>query len=315
MKEIIKKLPLPISGLMLGLAALGNLLVSYGQVYRNICAFLSSIILILLLLKIGLFPQVFKKDLENVVVESVFPTFSMSIMLLSVLIKPVNDNLALIAWSTGIVIHILLMLNFTRKHVLSFNIKKVFPSWFIVYVGIAVGGITGPAFGKESIGQVLFYFALASLLVLLVVVFRRLYIVKEIPDPAIPCFGIITAPAALCLAAYMNSFTEKNIYMVYFLLILSQALYLLVLINLPRLLKLNFSPAFSSFTFPLVISGISLKLTNGYLIKAGRGIDFLNYLVKFEELLALVLVVYVLASYIRFIISSHKKLKPVESSN
>lgn len=56
MKRIVKQLPVPIVGLMLALAATGNLVLSYGNIYRNIFGILSAIILILMLLKIIIYP-------------------------------------------------------------------------------------------------------------------------------------------------------------------------------------------------------------------------------------------------------------------
>ncbi len=101
----------------------------------------------------------------------------------------------------------------------------------------------------------------------------------------------------------MNSFQNKNMFIVWLLLTLSQLTLLYVLLQLPKLLKLPFYPSYSAFTFPLVISGISLKLTNGFLINAGKEISFLKYLVKFEELLAVIIVLYVLIRYIGFLFS------------
>lgn len=312
MKTFLKKLPLPITGLMLGLAALGNLLVSYGQILRNTLGALSALILLLVVLKIFTQPGSVKKALENVVVFSVFPTLSMAIMLLAVYLKPVSSRLALIMWIAGIVIHLGLMLSFTYVHIFDFSIKKVFPSWFIVYVGLVVGSITAPAFDQLAFGQLLFYFGGLSLLILLPVVARRVFILGEIPEAALPTLAIFTAPASLCLAGYISSFPEKRFYMVILLLVLSQGLYLYVLTQLPRLLKLKFSPAFSAFTFPLVITAISLKLTHGFQLNSGRPLPFLGYLVKFEELLATLVVVYVFFSYAYFLVV--KPAVPKETS-
>jgi len=187
------------------------------------------------------------------------------------------------------------------KHVLKFNIKKVFPSWFIVYVGIVVGAVTGPAFGMNELGKILFWFGLISYFILVPIVCNRVFKVKEIPEAALPTLVIFSAPASLCLAGYMSSFQDKNLFLVYLLLSLSQLIYLLVLIKLPSLLRLKFYPSYSAFTFPLVITGISLKLTNAFLINAGRPIAIFKYLIKFEEFVAVAMVLYVLIRYISFL--------------
>lgn len=126
MKEIIKRLPIPIVGLMLALAATGNLVLSYGEKYRNIFGIFSAIILILVLMKIIMFPKGVSESLDNPVVASVFPTLSMGIMLLSTYLKPFASSLAFGMWIIGLVLHIVLIIYFTKKYIFNFNIKKFF---------------------------------------------------------------------------------------------------------------------------------------------------------------------------------------------
>ncbi|NLY76893.1 MAG: TDT family transporter [Tissierellia bacterium] len=306
MGGIIKKLPIPIVGLMLGLAATGNLVLSYGDTYRNIFGCLSAILLLLVLIKIVMYPKEVKESLDNPVVASVFPTLSMGIMLLATYLKPYAGALAFGMWIIGLILHILLMIIFSKNYLVNFNIKKVFPSWFIVYVGIAVSSITSPAFNMTGVGQIAFWFGFISYLVLFPIVLYRVLKVKNIPEPALPTIVIFSAPASLCLTGYMNAFQEKNMAIVYLLLALSQATYIYILLTLPKLLKLKFYPSYSAFTFPLVISGIALKVTNGFLINAGHTIELLKYLVKLEEVVAVVMVLYVLFRYIGFLFSKEK---------
>ncbi|WP_025640611.1 TDT family transporter [Schnuerera ultunensis] len=309
MKEIVKKLPLPAVALMLALAATGNLVLSYGNIYRNVFGVLAAILLVLILIKIIKYPKKVVQDLNNPVVASVFPALSMGIMLIATYIKPFMPSLAFSIWVIGLVLHIILILYFTGKHVFNFNIKKVFPSWYIVYVGIVVGSVTAPAFEMGNIGRILFWFGFISYLILLPIVLYRVVRVKEIPEPALPTIVILAAPASLCLAGYMNSFQDKNMFIVWLLLVLSQFTLLCVLLQLPKLLKLPFYPSYSAFTFPLVISGISIKLTNGFLINAGKELFILKYIVKFEEVLAVIMVLYVLLRYIGFLFSKTETAK------
>lgn len=302
MKGIVKKLPLPIVGLMLALAATGNLVLSYGEVYRNIFGILSAIILVLVLVKISIYPKEVAKDLENPVVASVLPTLSMGIMILATYVKPFAPSLGFSMWIVGLILHAVLMIYFTKSYVLNFNIKKVFPSWFIVYVGIVVGSVTAPVFNMIKVGQVLFWFGLASYFILLPVILKRTFKLKEIPEPALPTIVILSAPVSLCLAGYINSFPEKNMYLLWILVGLSQLTLLYILTQLPRLFKLKFYPSYSAFTFPIVISALSLKLTNGFLTKIEKPVAILKYLVKFEEILAIGVVLYVLFRYISFLL-------------
>lgn len=301
MDSIIKKMPLPITGLMLGLAALGNLVQSYSNNLRVFFGIISGLILLLVIMKIFTLKKGVAEALENPVIASVFPTLSMAIILLAVYLKPISFTMAIILWFFGITLHIILVVWFTRKFVLNFNIKKVFPSWFIVYVGIVVASVTSGAFDMQWLGKILFYLGFISYLVLLPLVVKRILIIKEIPEAALPTLAILSAPASLCLAGYMNSFADKQMFMIYFLLFISQATYIVVLTMLPRLLKLKFYPSYSGFTFPLVISAISLKLTNGFLMNTENPISFLSILVRIEEVIAFAMVAYVLFRYIYFI--------------
>ena len=306
MNEFLKKYPVPIVGLMLGLAATGNIVQSYGEVYRNIFGIISAILLILMVVKIIKYPKGVAETLDNPVVASVFPTLSMTIMLLSTYLKPYSGQLAYIMWLIGISIHFILILWFTKKFLLSFKIKQVFPSWFIVYVGIVVVSVTAPAFSMQNIGQVSFWFGFVTYLILLPIVIYRVLKVKEMPEPTLPTLAIFAAPASLLLAGYINSFKAKNMTIVWFLMALSIIMYIAVIIKMFKLLRLKFYPSYSAFTFPLIISGIAMKLTNGFLNKSGQGIQSLQYLIKFQEVIGVVIVVYVLARYIQFLIPEKK---------
>lgn len=303
MKNLLKKLPLPITGLMLGFAALGNLIQSRSEGLRSVFGIISLIIFVLVVLKIFMFPKGVKEAMENPVVASVFPTFSMSMMLYATYFKPYSQGLANIFWFGGVILHIILMIWFTGKFVTggNYNIKKVFPSWFIPYVGIAVASVSAGAVGMQSMGRIIFGFALAAFVVLLPIILKRVFVVKEMPEATLAAIGIIAAPASLCLAGYMNSFETKSTALVYVLLLVSQILYLGVILYLPKILKLPFYPSYSGYSFPLVISGLALKLSNGFLANSGSPISFLPTLVAIEEIIAVLACLYILVRYMGFL--------------
>lgn len=309
--ETVKKVPLPMAGLILGLAALGNLVQSYSGVLRSVLGIISVLLLILLLAKIFSYHQQVKEELTNPVVASVFPTLSMAIMVLSTYLKAFSPSAALVTWVIGMVLHAALIIWFTKQFVLNFNIKKVFPSWYIVFVGIVVGSVTANAHGMEPIGQAAFWFGFISYLILICLVLYRIIKVKEMPEPTLPTLTILAAPGSLCLAGYMSSFPEKSMGMVYLLMTFSLVFYIVAIVLLPKLLKLKFYPSYSAFTFPLVISGIGIKLSNGFLVNASQAIPALKFVVNFAELLATVLTLYVLFKYIGFLFpaTSFKELR------
>ncbi len=301
MNRFLNKIPMPIVGLMLSFASLGNLLEPYGKVYKTILGVLSASLFILTTIKFLCGFSGLKKELSTPIGASIFPNYTMSIMLLATYIKPYNQEVAYGIWIASILLHIILIIYFTRRFVLHFNIMEVFPSWFIVYVGIAVAAVTGKAF-NQTIGQIAFCFAFLSYLILIPIVVKRVLFVKNIPEPALPTLIIFSAPGSLCLAGYINSFKTKHMLLLVFLLILSQVIYLVAVIKLIPLLKLKFYPSYSGFTFPLVISAIALKSSNAYLISQGHTFGFLSVLVKTEEIIATLIVFYVFIRYLNHIV-------------
>ena len=309
MNKVFKKVPIPMAGLMLALAATGNLVLSYGEVYRNIFGILASIILIFILGKLIIDFKDVLENLKNPVMSSIAPTFTMGIMILSTYINKLSSSVALSIWVIGLVLHIILIVYFTLKFILKFDVNKVLPSYFIVYVGIVVGSITAPAYNLAKVGQGLFWFGLVSYAILLPIVIYKVFVIKKIQEPLKPILIIFAAPASLCLAGYLASFPEKNMTIVGILAVLSLIMYLGSLVILPKLLKLKFYPSYSAFTFPLVISAIAIKQTNGFLIKKGTEIVLLKYVVYFETIVAVLIVAYVLYKYMKFLFAGNVQEK------
>ena len=264
------------SGVMLGCAAMGNLLQSYSEEIRYLFGAISFLIFMLLLFKAVLYPNAVKEDLKNPIMMSVSATFPMGAMLLSVYIKPLFSSVAIIFWFLAIALHLLLILIFTYRFMRNVNMKNVLASYFIVYVGIAAAGITAPAYQMLSIGTAAFWFGFISFIALFALVGYRHIKYSEIPEPAQALFCIFTAPGSLCLAAYLQSVEERNLVFVIVLAVLSLALYVLVVARLIPLLQLPFYPSYSAFTFPFVISAIAFKQTAGFLMKSGIEASYLQ---------------------------------------
>ena len=95
--------------------------------------------------------------------------------------------------------------------------------------------------------------------------------------------------------------------MIGFLAVLSLIMYIMVLFQLLKYLKMPFFPSYSAFTFPFVISAIGMKMTMAYFSGIGYTIPFINYLVILQTIIATILVVYILVRFIMFIFTTEKK--------
>ena len=277
--NFLKRVPLPLSGVALGFAALGNLLSAYNMSFKVICGVLAFIGLILITGKYLSDIEAFTTDMKNPVIASVSGTYTMALMLLAVYVKPVVPTFAIALWYIAVVLHFILMIYFTLNIVLKIKIPdemmKIAASFFIVYVGIAVASVTAPAFKNMALGQICFWIGFILYIPFFIYVSYR-YIKlgnKKIEAKALAC--IYAAPASLCVAGYIGSFEQKNILFLGGLYIFSLLMYFVgtaVAIDLfVSFVKNNdfmFYPSLAGLTFPFVISAIATKQFNAVLTKA-----------------------------------------------
>lgn len=306
MRDIIKKVPVPLCGVMLGFAALGNLLQSYGEGIRYVCGIVAGFLLILVLLKLIMFPKMIKEDMQNPIMASVAGTFPMALMLLSTYVKPFIGGAAFYIWIFAILLHIALIIYFTVKFFLKLQMPKVFASYYIVYVGIAVAAVTAPAYEQLGIGTAAFWFGFVTLIALLVLVTMRYTKFPEVPEPAQPLICIYAAPTSLCIAGYVQSVTPKSRGFLLAMLIVATILYLFALVKAIGYLKLKFYPSYAAFTFPFVISAIATKQTMACLANMGQPMPVLQYVVLVETIIAAVFVVYAFIRFMGFIFAGNK---------
>ena len=296
--NIIKNLPTPIAGLALGSAALGNLLQPYSSSLQLLFNLLSLIIIVLLTIKFVLGFDKLKKEMENPVVATVMATYPMSIMLLASFSKKYIGLLSMPVWIIGIFLDFCVVCyaiyNFIIKER---HISKIYPTWFITFVGPAVVTVTAINYNLEALGLIYFYFSYINYLVLLPFVLYRVYQYQHYKDGDYPTITVFSAPGGLLLASYMIGVTQKSNIILAILIPLTILLFIFVLIQLPYLLKRKFYPSFSAFTFPLVICAISFQKTGVYYQLAEFSI--LNILIHLSELLAIIIVIYVWYGFIK----------------
>lgn len=305
MKNTIKRVPIPFCGVMLGLAALGNLLQSYGEGIRYVCGIVAAFILVLVLLKVIMFPQMLKEDMKNPIMASVAGTFPMAVMLLSTYIKPFIGTAAKYIWFFAIGLHAVLIIYFTIKFVLKLQMPKVFASYYIVYVGIVVAAVTAPAFEQLKVGAAAFWFGFATLIALLVLVTVRYVKYPEVPEPAKPLICIYAAPTSLCIAGYVQSVMPKSKNFLLAMFALATVFYIFALVKAIGYLRLQFYPSYAAFTFPFVISAIASKQTAACLANMKQPLPFLQPVILVETIIAAVLVIYTFVRFVGFVFAKN----------
>lgn len=305
MKEFLKIVPIPMCGLILGLASLGNLVKGYGYLAlgngMGICA---GLLMVLVLAKVVLTFSHAKKGLEDPIVASVAPTFTMALMVLCTYLLQIDAIASYVKylWFVVILIHYGLMALFTFRFLIKPSVKweHLYPSWFIVYVGLGVVAVTSGSF-SPVVGQVNFWIGLFTYLVLLPFIIYRVFKVQNMPDPTLPLITIIAAPGSLELTGYLKAFDHPQFSLVLLLLVLSQVLYGFIWTRIIKLFSLPFYPSYAAFTFPLVISAFAATEAAHFLAESGYAADWLRVLSGVETVIAGAVVLFVLGHYLNFL--------------
>lgn len=296
--NLIKNIPIPIAGLILALVSLGNLLNDIHPYLKYLFGTIGLIFLVLLLLKVILYPKIIKDDLKNPIILSSSGTFSMSLMVLSTYLIPIIPLLGYGVWIIGIVLHLLLIIYFTYHFVIhNFNISNVYPTWWIVYVGITMAAITSHAHNVEEIGFIFFIIGFISMILTLPLVIYRYLKNKNIPEMNKPLICIFTAVLSIIIVGYLNSAQNPSQNFVLALYGISCIFYLFSLYKFISYRHLDFYPTFAAFTFPFVISALSTKETYS-LIKPNI---ILANVLSLETVIAIAIVCYVLLRYLKFL--------------
>ena len=295
---MIEKIPLPICGVILALFSLGNLLNDTHPLLKAICAALGMIFLILIISKLILYPEKIKADFQNPILTSNSGTFSMSLMLLSTYLSPFIPNIAFGIWILGVALHILLMIYFTHHFIIhNFNILTVYPSYWIVYVGITMGAITAHAHNLEEIGIIFFIVGFIAMILTMPLIIYRYIKYTDIPNGNKPLICIFTAVLSILIVGYINSFNTISNEFLMVMYIFACILYIFAFVKFIEYRNLEFYPSFAAFSFPFVISGLATK---GVISKIGPNI-ILNNILNIETVIATVIVAYVLMKYIKFL--------------
>ena len=297
--DFIKKLPIPISGLILAILSLGNLLQAYGPIFKLVCGVVGAILILMLVLKLVFYPDVIRDDLSNPIILSNSGTFSMALMILSTYINAFDGSLAIGVWILGVALHILLIIWFTYRYIVrDFNITVVYPSYWIVFIGITMGAITAHVHGLSEIGFIFFLFGFIAMLITLPLVIYRYLRYPNESDANKPLICIFTAVMSILIVGYTNS---SNVISNGFLMVWYSIAFVFFLFALSKVIeyrKLKFYPSYSAFTFPFVITAIASvevsQIFNSWIF---------SILIPIQTVIAVVLVIYVFYNYIEFLFS------------
>lgn len=303
-------LPTPLAGLALGIASLGlgleNALPlhSIGQSFGALVALL---LLLVICSKFMLHPGLLKEELGHPVLGSIMPTFAMALMLVSKSLSIWSPKAGEALWLIAILLHLVLLAVFVYYRLKAFKLHQMVPSWFVPFVGIILAAVTVPGPKYHSLAYGLMIFGMINYAVLLPVMVYRLMFSQEVADAAKPTIAIMAAPASLALVAYLSLEPHPSLLLCSVLLGLALLMTGVIYLAFFKLLRLPFSPAFASYTFPMAVSATALYKVSERLAASPATLEYagqLGTLAVIEMIVASLIVTYVCLRYTLYYVRS-----------
>ena len=224
---------------------------SNGMTWVSIAGFI--VITVGYLAKITLRTSAFIGEWNHPVRIAFFPAASISLLLMSVCFLPENEGIANILWIIGAVLQGGLTLSILARWIghKPFEYSHINPAWFIPAVGNVVAPVAGAQLGYHELSWLFFSGGILFWIILLTLVMNRLIFHTPLPGKLLPTLVIMIAPPAVSFIAYLNLNGGNVDAFAHILLNLGYVFALLVLTQLPKIMKLPFAMSFWALSFPV----------------------------------------------------------------
>lgn len=297
-------IPTAASGLALAIASLGlsweHFIPLQGKA-QILGASIAACIITLLLLKFIFNPHLFKQDLQHPIAGTVIPTLAMALMVISNSIALYDLQIGQVVSWLAIVLHLYFLGYFIFSRSKAFQFQQILPSWFIPPIGLVLALITHPGGLAPAFIHFIFGLGLLSYAVLLPIVLYRLLFGSVLTDNEKPIIVILATPASLLLLAYLVTTSQPNYLLLGCLFVLALSMTLYIYLVFKSLLRLSYTPAYSAFTFPLVVGAVALMKMSEFLLEKGFATHWVNIteqLANIELAIASAMVLYVTVRYL-----------------
>jgi len=222
--------------------------------FALLTSLLFSLIIIVYLVKVIKHPKAVIGEFNHPIALHFFPTFSISLLLLSLIFKDLAFEQARYMWILGTIIQFGLLLYILNSwiHHEKWQVTHMNPAWFIPVVGSIVVPLGAVHFASEELGWFFFSVGLLFWLILKSIVMYRLFFHPPMMKILEPTLFILIAPPSVGFISYMSlqgmagvdEFARILYYSGLFLT-------MLLLSQLPRFIKVPFALSWWAYTFPL----------------------------------------------------------------
>ncbi len=183
---------------------------------------------------------------------SFFPTFSISLLLLSIASLPLNRTVSLVLWVVGTAVHLVFTVRILSIWIqqTKFEIHHMSPAWFIPVVGNILIPIAGVEHFSAEISWFFFSVGFVFWIALFVIFLYRIFFHHPMAEKLLPTLFILIAPPAvgfislLKLTGEVNDFARILYYFALFLLILLVSQFQLFT-------KIRFYLSWWAYSFPM----------------------------------------------------------------
>lgn len=204
------------------------------------------------------FRQAVIEEWGNPIKINFVPAVSISLLLFSVAFLPISSAASLPFWMIGTILHLIITLHVINAwlHHEKFKIHHMNPAWFIPAVGNVIIPLAGVPLGYAEISWFFFSIGIMFWLVLMVIVFNRIFFHQPLPQKLLPTLFILIVPPAVGFLSYLKLTGELDT--------LAQVMYnfalfltLLLISQLPRFVRLPFYLSWWAYSFPLAAMSIA----------------------------------------------------------
>ena len=213
------------------------------------------------LIKMIKFTNEVKMEFNHPIKLSFFPTFSISLLLLSIAYLSVNPVISKYLWISGMAIHFILtimIISILIQHN-KFEIKQMNPSWLIPAVGNILVPVAGVSHFSPEISWFFFSIGFIFWIILLIIFFNRIIFHSPLPNKLLPTLFILIAPPAVGFISFVkltggiNEFGKILYYFALFLVFLLFA-------QLKLFYKIKFYLSWWAYSFPIAAITIATIL-------------------------------------------------------
>jgi tellurite resistance protein len=189
------------------------------------------------------------------------PTFSISLILLSIVLLQINTTISLWFWVVGTGMHFIFTLYILSSwmHQNKYEIKHLNPAWFIPIVGNILVPIAGVHHAPIEISWFFFSIGLFFWPVLTGIIFYRLIFHTSLAERFIPTLFIFVAPPSVALLSWYN-LTGKIGEFGFVLYYISLFFFLLVAVQARYFIKIGFFLSWWAYSFPVAALTIATLL-------------------------------------------------------